>query len=168
MARCARQRTREPLNVHRFLASYPQWLNRWWGFRNHVIHGTTLSGRHYELVVLRVAALCDAAYEWEHHVVTGKERGLSDVDIEHIRVGPSAKGWERADKSLLSAVDECITGHRVCAETLETLSGDYTDEQILDIIATVVMYQAMAIVTRTFDIPIDDEKPSFSEEAYGD
>ena len=50
----------EPLNVHRFLASYPEWLSRWWEFRNHVIHGTSLNERHYELVVLRVATLCDA------------------------------------------------------------------------------------------------------------
>ena len=153
----------EPLNVHRFLASYPEWLSRWWEFRNHVIHGTSLSERHYELVVLRVATLCD---EWEHHVVTGKERGLGDEDIDRIRAGPCAKGWDTADRLLLSAVDECVAKHRICPETLNALSDAYTDEQVLDIIATVVMYQAMAIVTRTFDIPIDEEKPSFSEETY--
>ena len=118
--------------------------------------------------MLRVATLCAAAYEWEHHVVTGKERGLADEDIARIRVGPSAKEWDTAHRSLLTAVDECVTGHRICAETLNRLSGHYTDKQVLDIIATVVMYQAMAIVTRTFDIPIDEKKPSFTEETYRD
>ena len=156
----------EPLNVHRFLASYPEFLKRWWGFRNHVIHGTSLSDRQYELVVLRVATLCDAAYEWEHHIVTGKERGLREADFEDIRTGPSAAHWAVADRLLLKAVDECIANQRVAAETLSALSDEYSDEQILDIIATVVMYHAMAIVTRTFDIPIDEDKPSFTAESY--
>ena len=62
-----------PLNVHRALASYPAWLRAWFPFRNHVVHGTSLSSRQYELAVLRVATLTDAAYEWEHHVVTAME-----------------------------------------------------------------------------------------------
>jgi len=37
-------------------------------------------------------------------------------------------------------------------------------KQVLDIVATVTMYHAMAIFTRTFAIPIDEEKPSFSIE----
>jgi len=156
-----------PLNVHRFLASYPEWLARWWEFRNHVIHGTSLSERQYELVVLRVATLCDAPYEWEHHVVTGKEQGLDDTVLERIRTGPSAEDWHAADRSLLNAVDECIVDHCVSADTLEILAADYSEKQILDIIATVVMYHAMALVTRTFDIPVDESKPSFSEETYG-
>ena len=156
----------EPLNVHRFLANYPSWLTQWWGFRNHVIHGTTLSARQYELVVLRVATLCDAPYEWEHHVVTGKERGLDDTDFESIRSGPSASQWDAPDRALLAAVDDCIAERKISTASLQALSKNFTDEQILDIVATVVMYHAMAIVTRSFDIPIDEEKPSFAVESF--
>ena len=91
-----------PLNVHRALASYPAWLRAWFPFRNHVVHGTSLSSRQYELVVLRVATLTDAAYEWEHHVVTAKEAGLDDEEIGRVRAGGDAPGWSR-DESALSA-----------------------------------------------------------------
>ena len=79
-----------PLNVHCALANYPAWLRAWFPFRNHVVHGTSLSSRQYELVVLRVAALTDAAYEWEHHVVTAKEAGLGEEEIGRVRAGDDA------------------------------------------------------------------------------
>ena len=49
---------------------------------------------------------------------------------------------------------------------LTGLCKHYSDCQVLDLIATVVMYQAMAIVTRSFEIPIDEEKPSFGVETF--
>ena len=161
-----RKQMGEPLNVHRYLASYPGWLQRWWSFRNQVIHETSLSEQQYELIVLRVARVCDASYEWEHHVVTGRERGLADADFAAIEAGPSAAHWDEAKRCLLCAVDECIADHRIQPATLNTLTEHYSDQQVLDLIATVVIYQAMAIVTRSFEIPIDREKPSFSKETF--
>lgn len=106
----------EPLNVHRYLANYPGWLKRWWSFRNQVIHETSLSAQQYELIVLRVASVCNAPYEWEHHIVTGRERGLVDADFSAIETGPSSAHWDDARRCLLSAVDECIAEHRIQPE----------------------------------------------------
>ena len=153
-----------PLNVHRALASYPAWLRAWLPFRNHVVHGTSLSSRQYELVVLRVATLTDAAYEWEHHVVTAMEAGLDEEEIDRVRGGGDAAGWSRDEAALLRAVDECIADRCIRESTLDALGDSCSPEQVLDIIATVTMYHAMAIVTRSFAIPIDEEKPSFSIE----
>ena len=152
-----------PLNVHRALANHPAWLCAWFPFRNHVVHGTSLSSRRYELVVLRVATLTDAAYEWKHHVVTAKEAGLDEEEIDRVRRGGAA-GWSRDEAALLRAVDECIADRRIREATLDALGESCSPEQVLDIVATVTMYHAMAIVTRTFEIPVDEEKPSFSIE----
>ena len=65
---------------------------------------------------------------------------------------------------MLRAVDECIADRRIGKSTLGALDESCSPEQVLDIVATVTMYHAMAIVTRTFAIPIDKEKPSFSIE----
>ena len=159
-----RRQLGRPLNVHRALASYPAWLRAWFPFRNHVVHGTSLSSRQYELVVLRVATLTDAAYEWEHHVVTAKAAGLADKEIERVRGGGDAAGWSRDEAALLRAVDECIADRRIGESTLAALGESFSPEQVLDIIATVTVYHAMAIVTRSFEIPIDEDKPSFSLE----
>ncbi len=159
-----RRQVGTPLNVHRALASYPAWLRAWFPFRNHVVHGTSLSSRQYELAVLRVATLTDAAYEWEHHVVTAMEAGLDEEEIDRVRGGSDATGWSHEEAALLQAVDECIADRCIRESTLDALGDSCLPEQVLDIIATVTMYHAMAIVTRSFAIPIDEEKPSFSIE----
>ena len=87
-----RRQVGTPLNVHRALANYPAWLRAWFPFRNHVVHGTSLSSRQNELVVLRVATLTDAAYKWEHHVVTAMEAGLDEEEIDRVRGGGDATG----------------------------------------------------------------------------
>ena len=153
-----------PLNVHRALASYPAWLRAWFPFRNHIVHGTSLSSRQYELVVLRVATLTDAAYEWEHHIVAAKEAGLDGEEIDRVRAGGDAPGWSREESALPRAVDECIADRCVRTSTLDTLGESCSPAQVLDLVATVTMYHAMAIITRTFAIAVDEDKPSFSIE----
>ena len=59
----------------------------------------------------------------------------------------------------MRAVDECIADRCIRESTLDALGESFPPEQILDIIATVTMYHAMAIVTRTFEILIDEKKP---------
>ena len=116
----ALRRTRHPPDFVSPTTSgrYPAWLRAWFPFRNHVMHGASLSSRQYELVVLRVAALTDAAYEWEHHVVTAKEAGLGEEEIGRVRGGGDAPGWTRDESALLRAVDECIADR--CIRTLDT------------------------------------------------
>ena len=99
---------------------YPAWLRAWFPFRNHVVHGTSLSSRQYELVVLRVATLTDAAYEWEHHVVTAMEAGLDEEEIDRVRGGGDAAGWSHEEAALLQAVDECIADRCIRESTRRT------------------------------------------------
>ena len=102
--------------------------------------------------------------EWEHHVVTAKEAGLGEEEIGRVRAGGDAPGWSRDESALLRAVDECIADRCIRTSTLDALGVSCSPEQVLDIVATITMYHAMAIVTRTFAIPIDEAKPSFSIE----
>ena len=90
--------------------------------------GTSPSSRQYELVVLRVAALTDAAHEWEHHVVTAKEAGLDEEEIGRVWAGGDAPGWSRDDSALLRAVDECIADRCIGTSTLDALGESCSPE----------------------------------------
>ncbi len=91
---------------------------------------------------------------------------MSGRVTSHLDARPlaGAAGWSRDEAALLRAVDECIADRRIREATLDALGESFSPEQVLDVIATVTMYHAMAIVTRTFEIPVDEEKPSFSIE----
>src|SRR5262245_55453218 len=91
-------------NLYTTLARHPKLLKRWKIFGAHVLGKSTLPPREREIAILRVGWLCKSRYEVGHHVVIGKQEGLSDADLECIRQGPDAAGLAPFDATLVRAV----------------------------------------------------------------
>ena len=71
-----------------------------------LLYGSRLPHRDRELLILRTASNCHADYEWAHHIVIGKQVGLTDEEIERVRNGPTHESWSSDDAILLTAADE--------------------------------------------------------------
>src|ERR1700720_3207320 len=57
----------------------PPLLCRLWApLSGGLLYGSLLPHRDRELLILRTASNCHADYEWAHHVVIGKQAGLTD------------------------------------------------------------------------------------------
>ena len=81
------------LNVLGTLAQHPELTTAFHTFNGHVLFGSTLSARQRELLVLRVAALRHAAYEWAQHVVLAGDAGHhAPTRWTAIAEGPDADG----------------------------------------------------------------------------
>jgi alkylhydroperoxidase family enzyme len=126
-------------------------------FNGHILSTTTLTGRQRELLVLRVATLRGAGYEWLQHTFLARDEGLSDEEIQRIALGPDAPLWDPVDAALLRACDELIGDGTIGDETWAALSGKLDVKQILDVIFTVGAYETLAYMLRSFDIEIDDD-----------
>ncbi len=151
-----RQELGEPLNIHNVMAHHAELLQAWMPYRYHIVRDSSLTPRHRELLILRTAVNCRADYEWEHHVVRGREAGLSDQEIERVKEGSDADGWEAAEALLLSAADDCQRNAKINDETYRELGNHFDDRQLLDIIATVGVYMTIAVMVNTFDVPMED------------
>lgn len=143
------------LNIHSTMAHHPDLLAAWMPYRYHVVRDSSLAARHRELLILRTAVNCAAGYEWEHHVMRGRDAGLSDTEIERVKKGPSAPEWSPTEAALLAAADECKLDAKLSDDTYRALSGQFDDKQILDIISTVGVYLTIAVMVNTFDIPME-------------
>ncbi|AKH86022.1 4-carboxymuconolactone decarboxylase [Streptomyces sp. CNQ-509] len=77
----------------------------WLRFAGRLMPRGTLPRRETELVILRVAHLCDCAYEFEHHRRLGRRAGLTPADVARVEAGPGAEGWTEREGALLAAVD---------------------------------------------------------------
>jgi alkylhydroperoxidase family enzyme len=82
---------------------------------------TTLSTRQRELLVLRVATVRRAEYEWAQHVVIGRDNGLDDADFARIAEGPDAAGWDPLERAMVAAVDELLADARIADGTWDVL-----------------------------------------------
>ena len=139
------------------LAHHPALATAYHHFNGHLLFASTLSPRQRELLVLRVAALRDATYEWEQHAVLAGDAGITDSEVERIRSGPEAKGWSPVDAALLSAADELVHDARIGDATWAILAGELDTQQLMDVVFTVGAYDLLAMAFATFDVELDED-----------
>jgi len=145
------------LNVLGMLARHPALAQAFNTFNGHILFATTLSPRQREMLVLRVAAVREAIYEWKQHVVLAADAGLTPEEVARIEEGPGATGWSPLDAAMLSAVDELLRDAMVTDVTWGVLAAALDVEQLMDLVFTVGAYDALAMAFRSFAIPLDDD-----------
>lgn len=143
------------LNVLGTLAHHPELARAYHTFNGHLLFNTTLDLRTRELLVLRVAARRRADYEWAQHVVLAGDVGLTHDEVVRIAQGPDSDGWSPLDAAKLRAVDELLDDARIADATWATLAGTLDPRQLLDLIFTVGAYDALAMMMRSFEVPLD-------------
>jgi alkylhydroperoxidase family enzyme len=144
-------------NVLGTLARHPQLMRAYHTFNGHILFTTSLSPRQRELLILRVAALREAEYEWEQHVILAAEAGLDEQEIARIADGPEAPGWSTIDAAMLWAVDELVSDAMVCTATWQKLAGALDEHQLMDLVFTVGAYDLLAMAFRSFGIELDED-----------
>jgi alkylhydroperoxidase family enzyme len=141
------------LNIFATLVRHPRLFRRWSQFGGVLLTGL-VPARERELLILRTGHLCDAAYEWHQHVRIGREAGLTDEEIERIRSGPDADGWDPFDAALLRAADELHGTSRIGDATWSTLAERYDERQLIEVCMVVGQYHLVAFTLNSLGVQI--------------
>ncbi len=149
------QRLGSPLNIHKLIAHNPSLMEAYTPLRYHVVRDSSLSDRHREILILRVAHQIGSEYEWRHHVVRGQAAGLSLDEIESVRAGSDAHCWSREDALMIEVVDQIIAQQELNDQTAAEMLNLLGKEPLLDAIFTVAVYLALGSLLKTFDVAID-------------
>lgn len=147
----------QALNLLGTLAHHPELAKAYHTFNGHLLFSTTLSTRQRELVVLRVAWVRHAEYEWLQHAVLAGDVGIDDDEIPRIATGAAAPGWDPLEAALLRAVDELIADAEISDATWRVLSEHLDTRQILDVIFTVGAYDTLAMAFQSCRVQLDDD-----------
>ncbi len=143
-------------NVIGTMTRYRKLRLKWILMASHVTYDSSLPPRDKEILILRIAWLCKAKYEWDHHVVVGKRVGLSNDEINQIKIGPEAQDWNHFDATLLRAVDELYTNTFMSEKTWNELIVHYTVNQVMDVTFVVGAYNMLAMFLNSFGIQTED------------
>ena len=143
------------LNIFRTLVRHPELYKRFSAFGSQVLFKSTLAPRERELIILRVGVLCRSGYEFHQHTRIGKSVGLTDADIEHVKLGPAAPGWTPLESALLNAVDELHRDQFVSDATWNTLAASYRSEQLIDVVFAVGQYTMVSMALNSFGVQIE-------------
>lgn len=145
------------------LAAHPDALRRFLVFGNHVLGKNTLPLRSRELVILRIAWLAQAEYEWLQHVRIAQRAGVSGDEIRSLGLSEPS-GFDGAEQALLAATDRLFAEADVDDAVWKELRERFTDEQLIDLVYTVGQYQTVAMAINVFRIQPEPDIASLREE----
>jgi alkylhydroperoxidase family enzyme len=110
-----------------------------------------LDPRLRELVILRIAWLCDQAFEWASHFRIAHRLEIPDADVLAVRVGPTASRFGPTEQALLTAADEVVELGLITEPTYErcrtALHG--SDTLTLELLHLAAGYRMMATILST-------------------
>jgi alkylhydroperoxidase family enzyme len=149
----------QPFRIFATFAHHPELMRRWLPFGTSLLGGD-LPPRDRELLILRTAWHCRAAYEWGHHGgAIGKAAGLTDEEIARVPRGADAPGWNPFEATLLRAVDELHAGACIGDATWRALAARYNERQLIEVPMVVGHYHLIAFTVNSLGVQPDPDSP---------
>jgi alkylhydroperoxidase family enzyme len=125
------------------------------------LRGRGLPERHREILILRTGCNCGSAYELAQHYRVASGMGMSKLDMERIRLGPEAEGWDPFEVVLCRAADELHVEHTLTDQTWAALAERYDEQELIQATALVGYYHLVCFLLNTLGVPIEDGVPHF-------
>ena len=144
------------LNVFRMMAHAET------NFRPLVQLGTTILGRQRlapklrELVILRVAALSPARYEWVQHVPIAEATGATPEQVAAIERGDvEAACFDPLERLVLRFTTEVIRDVRASDTTFSALAATLSPREIVELLLAIGYYMMLARLLETTAVDLD-------------
>lgn len=147
-------------NIFATLVRNPGLFRRWLPFGGKLLAGK-LPARDRELLILRTAVLCQAEYEWGQHRLIGLKAGIEEEEIERVRLGPGAEGWDPFDAALLGAVDELHESSCISDHTWEMLASRFDERQLIEVPMVVGHYHLVAFTLNSLGVELESGVEGF-------
>ena len=145
------------MNFARVIARSPDLYRAFVPLIRKVIAETCLPPRDRQVLCLRTLTLGDDVYEVTHHELISLSAGLSMPEVKAMRAGAGPELTE-FDKVLVAAAEQLVNTRRIDDATWAALAERYSPEQLMEVVALVGTYLTMAMVTRNYEITLEDEK----------
>ncbi len=142
-------------NVMMVMGNHPELGKAYNVWGKHLLMANTLSTRHLELIILRVAWRVKSAYEWHNHVGYGLNAGLTLEDIAAIRDFPEGGNWSSEDAAVLRSVGELIDDGTLGEATWTELCTFLDRRQMMDLVFSIGHYVMTSWALSSFGVAIE-------------
>jgi alkylhydroperoxidase family enzyme len=139
--------------LDRMLLHSPQLADGWNGLLGAIRSRLGLPSDIRESVILRIAVLNGAPYEWAAHEPEARRAGLGDAELAELRREDPQFGDRR--RRVIAYTDAMTRDIHVPDELFDALRGDFTDAELVELTATVAAYN---MVSR-FLVALDVQSP---------
>jgi alkylhydroperoxidase family enzyme len=145
-----------PPAIFATLGRHRRLFRPWLRFASRLMPGGKLPRRDSELVILRVATLCNSDYEWTQHERIALRFGLTSTDVARVREGTNADGWSARQRAILAAVDELHATRGLSDGAWEALcDAGLSETQLIELPMLVGHYEMLAMTLNALQVQPD-------------
>jgi alkylhydroperoxidase family enzyme len=138
--RIKRERGGRMLNLYRMLLHSPPMAEGWLTFFTAVRQKGTLSGRHRELAILRIAVINGADYEFDAHVPFALKEGQLDA----LRIERIPDGLTDADRAVLAYAEAMTRAVRVPDDVFAQVRKQLPERELVELTVTIAGYNCVS------------------------
>lgn len=145
-----------PPAIFTTLGRHPRLFRAWLFYSAHLMPFGTLPRIDSELVILRVAWQCGAAYEWWQHVPLGLRAGLRPEEVAAAVSGPAAADLSEHQRLLVAITDELLSQRALSDKTWHAARQTLTERGVIEMCLLVGHYQGLASAIGGLGIQLED------------
>ena len=145
----------EPLTIFTTLGQHPRLFRAWLFYSARLMPFGTLPRRDGELLILRVAWQCGAAYEWWHHVPLALRAGLRPEEIA-AAAGPPPAGLSGRRRVLIAVTDDVLARQTLSDDTWQAARQTLTEREMIEACLLIGHYQGLASAIGGLGIQLED------------
>lgn len=155
-----------PINLYRALANEPEGAQSFYDLAEWVRWSCRLDPRLREMLILHVGYLSRDPYEWSHHIVLGRQFGVSDDDVRALIDFAEGRSSSLSDleKLVLSATEQLTVGAAVDDDIWRQLGEHFDYRGLTDIVMVAAFYSMVVRVLGGLRIDVEPEFQSALDE----
>lgn len=142
-------------NLYRVLANAPAMLDAWLGFAWRLRNDAKSARSTRELIILRIAQLLDAPYEWHHHLGMAAQAGVTQPQIDALADWSTSTEFGALDRAALQMAEEQTRTGAAGAAVVAELTGLAGDEVTVELVLTAAFYNCVARVLNSLGVPLE-------------
>ncbi|WP_046726904.1 carboxymuconolactone decarboxylase family protein [Streptomyces humi] len=128
--------------LDRMLLHSPSVADGWNSLLGAVRGRMSLPAHLRELVILRIAVLNRAPYEWQAHEPDARRAGLGDVELAEVR--KERPEFDGRTARVVAYADAMTREVRVPDELFDALRADFDETELVELTATVAVYNMVS------------------------
>jgi alkylhydroperoxidase family enzyme len=144
-----------PPAIFTTLGRHPRLFRGWLRYSAHLMPFGMLPRRDTELVILRVAWLCGAAYEWWQHVPLALRAGLRPNEIEAVADESPTADLSDRQRVLVDVTDELLAHRELSEETWQAADQTLTEREVIELCLLIGHYQGLATAIGGLGIQVE-------------
>ena len=144
------------INISRTLIRHPVALKAFRVWATHVLSASTLSPRDREILILRTGWRTRSGYEWAQHVLIGRAAGVTDDEMERLKLPLEEGKWSARDAALVATADALLDDFYVPDDIWAELRAHFDEKQSMDAIFAVGQYTMVAMFLNSAGVQLDE------------